>query len=139
MSTSVHPLLGLMQPTANAWRCAGKVRAILFWYSALVQRVELLCLLSAAARLGDRWRTEPLSKTAREPSGNRHASVMLCPRPEHTLIGMRCSPSTTFRQSTGVHIHTINPIESTFATVRLRTAKTRGCMHARTCWPWFSC
>jgi putative transposase len=27
-----------------------------------------------------------------------------------------------------VHIRTINPIESTFATVRLRTAKTRGCV-----------
>ena len=27
-----------------------------------------------------------------------------------------------------VHIHTTNPIESTFATVRLRTAKTRGCV-----------
>jgi putative transposase len=26
-----------------------------------------------------------------------------------------------------VHIRTTNPIESTFATVRLRTAKTRGC------------
>jgi len=28
----------------------------------------------------------------------------------------------------GVHIRTTNPIESTFATVRLRTAKTRGCV-----------
>ena len=27
-----------------------------------------------------------------------------------------------------VHIRTTNPIESTFATVRLRTAKTRGCV-----------
>ena len=27
-----------------------------------------------------------------------------------------------------VHIRTSNPIESTFATVRLRTAKTRGCV-----------
>jgi transposase-like protein len=27
-----------------------------------------------------------------------------------------------------VHVRTTNPIESTFATVRLRTAKTRGCM-----------
>ena len=26
------------------------------------------------------------------------------------------------------HIRTTNPIESTFATVRLRTAKTRGCV-----------
>ena len=26
-----------------------------------------------------------------------------------------------------IHIRTINPIESTFATVRLRTAKTKGC------------
>nr|WP_035275383.1 transposase [Desulfogranum japonicum] len=30
------------------------------------------------------------------------------------------------------HIRTSNPIESTFATVRLRTAKTRGCVSRRT-------
>lgn len=30
------------------------------------------------------------------------------------------------------HIRTTNPIESTFATVRLRTAKTRGCMSRTT-------
>ncbi len=27
-----------------------------------------------------------------------------------------------------IHLRTTNPIESTFATVRLRTAKTRGCV-----------
>ena len=31
-----------------------------------------------------------------------------------------------------VHIRTSNPIESTFATVRLRTAKTRGCLSRET-------
>ena len=31
-----------------------------------------------------------------------------------------------------VHIRTTNPIESTFATVRLRTAKTRGCLSRET-------
>ena len=31
-----------------------------------------------------------------------------------------------------VHIRTSNPIESTFATVRLRTAKTRGCVSRTT-------
>lgn len=31
-----------------------------------------------------------------------------------------------------VHIRTTNPIESTFATVRLRTAKTRGCLSRAT-------
>lgn len=31
-----------------------------------------------------------------------------------------------------VHIRTTNPIESTFATVRLRTAKTKGCLSRRT-------
>jgi len=30
------------------------------------------------------------------------------------------------------HIRTTNPIESTFATVRLRTAKTRGCLSRTT-------
>jgi transposase-like protein len=30
------------------------------------------------------------------------------------------------------HIRTSNPIESTFATVRLRTAKTRGCVSRQT-------
>ena len=31
-----------------------------------------------------------------------------------------------------LHIRTTNPIESTFATVRLRTAKTRGCLSRET-------
>ena len=30
------------------------------------------------------------------------------------------------------HLRTTNPVESTFATVRLRTAKTRGCLSRRT-------
>ena len=30
------------------------------------------------------------------------------------------------------HIRTTNPIESTFATMRLRTAKTRGCVSRKT-------
>ena len=38
-----------------------------------------------------------------------------------------CSPSTTSRRRTGFILRTTNPIESTFATVRLRTAKSRGC------------
>jgi putative transposase len=36
------------------------------------------------------------------------------------------------------HIRTTNPIESTFATVRLRTNKTRNCMSGKPCSPWFS-
>jgi hypothetical protein len=31
-----------------------------------------------------------------------------------------------------VHLRTTNPVESTFATVRLRTAKTRNCLSRRT-------
>jgi transposase-like protein len=31
-----------------------------------------------------------------------------------------------------IHIRTTNPVESTFATVRLRTAKTRGCVSRNT-------
>jgi transposase-like protein len=31
-----------------------------------------------------------------------------------------------------VHLRTTNPIESTFATVKLRTAKTRGCLSRTT-------
>ena len=31
-----------------------------------------------------------------------------------------------------VHIRTTNPLESTFATLRLRTAKTRGCLSRTT-------
>lgn len=33
-----------------------------------------------------------------------------------------------FPAAHGIHLRTTNPIESTFATVRLRTAKTRGCV-----------
>ena len=37
-----------------------------------------------------------------------------------------CSPSSTSRPSTWIHLKTTNPIESTFATVRLRTKVTKG-------------
>ncbi len=36
-----------------------------------------------------------------------------------------------FRRSTGKHIRSSNPIESTFATVRLRTKQTRGALSKR--------
>ena len=32
------------------------------------------------------------------------------------------------------HLRTTNPIESTFATVRLRTKKTKGCGSRMACW-----
>jgi hypothetical protein len=35
-----------------------------------------------------------------------------------------------------VHFRTTNSIESTFATVRLRTAKKRWCVHGTVFWPW---
>ena len=37
-----------------------------------------------------------------------------------------CWPSTTTPQSTWIHLRTTNPIESTFATVRLRQRVTKG-------------
>ena len=41
-------------------------------------------------------------------------------------------PSTIFPAAHWQHIRTTNPIESTFATVRLRARKTRGCVSRRT-------
>lgn len=35
-----------------------------------------------------------------------------------------------------IHLRTTNPIESTFATVRLRTKVTRGTAPAAPPWPW---
>ena len=43
-----------------------------------------------------------------------------------------CSPSTTSPPSTGSTSGRRNPIESTFATVRLRTDKTKGCLSRQT-------
>jgi transposase-like protein len=40
--------------------------------------------------------------------------------------------TSTGRTQHWKHIRTTNPIESTFATVRLRTAKTRGCLSRKT-------
>jgi len=36
------------------------------------------------------------------------------------------------RTSAGKHIRTLNPIESTFTTVRHRTGKTKGCLSRKT-------
>ena len=44
-----------------------------------------------------------------------------------TLLTFYDFPATHWQ-----HIRTTNPIESTFATVRLRTAKTRGCVSRST-------
>ena len=37
-----------------------------------------------------------------------------------------------FRAGHWVHLHTTNPIESTFATIRHRTARTKGCVSRNT-------
>ena len=52
--------------------------------------------------------------------------------PAWPRTGTCCSPSTTSRPSSWKHIRTTNPIESTFATVRLRTTKTKGCLSRMT-------
>ncbi len=44
----------------------------------------------------------------------------------------RSSPSTISPPSTGQHLRTTNPIESTFATVRHRTIRSRGCLSNKT-------
>jgi putative transposase len=36
-----------------------------------------------------------------------------------------------FPAAHGLHLRTTNPIESTFATIRLRTAKTKNCVSAK--------
>src|SRR5262245_21574513 len=41
-------------------------------------------------------------------------------------IKKSCLPFTTFRREHWPHLRTTNPIESTFATVRLRTHRTKG-------------
>lgn len=38
-----------------------------------------------------------------------------------------------------IHLRTTNPIESTFATVRLRTAKPGVACPGKAFWPWCSC
>ena len=45
---------------------------------------------------------------------------------------MRCSPSTTSLPSIGSTLRTSNPIESTFATVRHRTIRSKGCLSNKT-------
>ncbi len=45
---------------------------------------------------------------------------------------MNCWPSTTFLPEHWQHLRTTNPIESTFATVRHRTTRTRNCVSRAT-------
>ena len=54
------------------------------------------------------------------------------PRPAWPRTARCCSPSTTSRPSTGSTCARPIPIESTFATVRLRTIKTKGCLSRTT-------
>jgi putative transposase len=43
-----------------------------------------------------------------------------------STTSIRCSPSSTYPAEHWIHLKTTNPIESTFATVRLRTKVTKG-------------
>jgi transposase-like protein len=50
-----------------------------------------------------------------------------CARPHVVVVdGASCSPSSISPPTTRVHLKTTNPIESTFATVRLRAKVTKG-------------
>ena len=65
-------------------------------------------------------------------------SAALAAKSGSVLIHQECRRSNAmlafyeFPAEHWVHIRTSNPIESTFATVRLRTAKTRGCLSRET-------
>ncbi|CAL1242117.1 protein of unknown function (plasmid) [Candidatus Methylocalor cossyra] len=66
------------------------------------------------------WLKHPGRRIARY-SGPRRRTVW-------KRTGRRCWPSTISRPSNWIHLRTTYPIESTFATVRPRTTKTRGCV-----------
>ena len=59
---------------------------------------------------------KPMNRSIRKP----HSA---CRKTERN-----CWPFTTFRPSTWQSIRTTNPIESTFATIRHRTKRSRGCL-----------
>jgi len=60
--------------------------------------------------------------------GTKYGKAVDClSRDREALLTFYASPAEHW-----THVRTTNPIESTFATVRLRTAKTKGCLSRRT-------
>ena len=84
----------------------------------------------AKAGLHEIWMAE--SRTAAEQAFDHFLSTYEAKYPKATeCLAKDRKPLLTFYDFPAehwVHIRTTNPIESTFATVRLRTAKTRGCV-----------
>jgi transposase-like protein len=84
----------------------------------------------AKAGLHEIWMAE--SRAAAEQSFDHFLSTYEAKYPKATeCLAKDREPLLTFYDFPAehwVHIRTTNPIESTFATVRLRTAKTRGCV-----------
>ena len=65
----------------------------------------------------------PAVKKARSSGSLRMVLCLALAKDREALLAFYDFPAEHW-----IHIRTTNPIESTFATVRLRTAKTRGCV-----------
>ncbi len=89
---------------------------------------------AAKAALQEIWMASSLAdakaamKSFEKLYGAKYPNAVACLlKDEDELLAFYDFPAEHWK-----HIRTTNPIESTFATVRLRTAKTRGCLSRRT-------
>ena len=68
----------------------------------------------------------PPSITSSTTYGAKYDKAVAClVKDRETLLAFYDFPAEHWK-----HVRTTNPVESTFATVRLRTTKTKGCLHA---------
>ena len=89
---------------------------------------------AAKSKLQDIWHAENKDEAERLFSDFINVYGAKYPKVEQCLVKDRDALLTfyDFPAEHWRHIRTTNPIESTFATVRLRTAKVRGCFSANT-------
>src|ERR1700746_3323026 len=70
------------------------------------------------------WRSTPLSRATRQNTRRRPTCLS---KDRDTLLAFYDFPAEHWK-----HLRTTNPIESTFATVRHRTIRSKGCLSNRT-------
>jgi putative transposase len=126
--------LGFWKAIAKAYPCCRWQRCWVHKTANVMNKLPKSLQSAAKSKLHDIWHAENKDEAERlfrdfiKVYGAKYPKVEQClVKDRDALLTFYDFPAEHWR-----HIRTTNPIESTFATVRLRTAKVRGCFSANT-------
>jgi len=138
---TVGPALAIGAGALGFWNEVSQVYATTQWQRCWVHKTaNVLNKLpkslqaKAKARLHDIWMAPTQATATKALDGFLQTYEAKCPKAADCLRKDREAllAFSQFPAEHWQHIRTTNPIESTIATVRLRTAKTRGCLSQAT-------